>query len=406
MENNLDKLKQRLQVHIPRVRARYKRYDSKYHPPDLGLVIPPQIRARYTAVLGWCGKAVDSLADRLVFKGFKEDNFSLQEIFNLNSPDVFFDSAILSALIASCCFVYIRKDEEGTASLQVIEADKATGMIDPITGLLKEGYAILSTDDLGKPSMEAHFLPDRTDYYVDGKYSQSIDNPAGIPLLVPVIYRPDAVRPFGRSRISRSAEYLQDHAKRTLERADITSEFYSFPQKYVVGLSQDAEPLDKWKATISSMLQFTKDEDGDSPKLGQFSQPSMSPFTEQLRTLASAFAGETGLTLDDLGFITDNPSSAEAIKASHETLRITARKAQRCFGTAFLNVGYVARCLEDGFPYRSNQFYLTKPTWYPVFEPDMATLSGIGDAAIKINQAIPEYFNKDNLSELTGLDHE
>jgi hypothetical protein len=406
MENNLDKLKQRLQVHIPRVRARYKRYDSKYHPPDLGLVIPPQIRARYTAVLGWCGKAVDSLADRLVFKGFKEDNFSLQEIFNLNSPDVFFDSAILSALIASCCFVYIRKDEEGTASLQVIEADKATGMIDPITGLLKEGYAILSTDDLGKPSMEAHFLPDRTDYYVDGKYSQSIDNPAGIPLLVPVIYRPDAVRPFGRSRISRSAEYLQDHAKRTLERADITSEFYSFPQKYVVGLSQDAEPLDKWKATISSMLQFTKDEDGDSPKLGQFSQPSMSPFTEQLRTLASAFAGETGLTLDDLGFITDNPSSAEAIKASHETLRITARKAQRCFGTAFLNVGYVARCLEDGFPYRRNQFYLTKPTWYPVFEPDMATLSGIGDAAIKINQAIPEYFNKDNLSELTGLDHE
>lgn len=406
MENNLDKLKQRLQVHIPRVRARYKRYDSKYHPPDLGLVIPPQIRARYTAVLGWCGKAVDSLADRLVFKGFKEDNFSLQEIFNLNSPDVFFDSAILSALIASCCFVYIRKDEEGTASLQVIEADKATGMIDPITGLLKEGYAILSTDDLGKPSMEAHFLPDRTDYYVDGKYSQSIDNPAGIPLLVPVIYRPDAVRPFGRSRISRSAEYLQDHAKRTLERADITSEFYSFPQKYVVGLSQDAEPLDKWKATISSMLQFTKDEDGDSPKLGQFSQPSMSPFTEQLRTLASAFAGETGLTLDDLGFITENPSSAEAIKASHETLRITARKAQRCFGTAFLNVGYVARCLEDEYPYRRNQFYLTKPTWYPVFEPDMATLSGIGDAAIKINQAIPEYFNKDNLSELTGLDHE
>lgn len=406
MENNLDKLKQRLQVHIPRVQMRYKRYDSKYHPPDLGLVIPPQIRARYTAVLGWCGKAVDSLADRLVFKGFKEDNFNLQDIYNLNSPDVFFDSAILSALIASCCFVYIRKDEEGTASLQVIEADKATGMIDPITGLLKEGYAILSTDDLGKPSMEAHFLPDRTDYYVDGKYSQSIKNPAGIPLLVPVIYRPDAVRPFGRSRISRSAEYLQDHAKRTLERADITSEFYSFPQKYVVGLSQDAEPLDKWKATISSMLQFTKDEDGDSPKLGQFSQPSMSPFTEQLRTLASAFAGETGLTLDDLGFITDNPSSAEAIKASHETLRITARKAQRCFGTAFLNVGYVARCLEDEFPYRRNQFYLTKPTWYPVFEPDMATLSGIGDAAIKINQAIPEYFNKDNLSELTGLDHE
>lgn len=50
---------------------------------------------------------------------------------------------------------------------------------------------------------------------------------------------------------------------------------------------------------------------------------------------AGLFAGETGLTLDDLGFVTDNPSSAEAIKASHENLRLIARKAQRTFGTGF-----------------------------------------------------------------------
>lgn len=162
--------------------------------------------------------------------------------------------------------------------------------------------------------------------------------------------------------------------------------------------------MDKWKATISSMLQFTKDEDGDAPKLGQFTSTSMSPFTEQLKTIASSFAGETGLTLDDLGFVTDNPSSAEAIKASHETLRVTARKAQRCFGSGFLNVGYVARCLADDYNYVRNQFYLTKAKWYPVFEPDMAALSGVGDAAIKINQAVPDYFNKDNLSDFTGLD--
>lgn len=53
-----------------------------------------------------------------------------------------------------------------------------------------------------------------------------------------------------------------------------------------------------------------------------------------------------------------------------------------------------------------NQFYLTKPKWDPVFEPDVATLSGIGDAAIKINQAIPDYFTKDSLSELTGINHD
>lgn len=358
----------------------------------------------YRSSLGWCAKAVDSLADRLVFKEFSNDLFDLNEIFNLNNPDIFFDSAILSALISSCCFIYISMGNEGYPRLQIIEGSEATGVIDPITGLLKVGYAVLDKSENGNPKTEVIFLPDRTDYYFEKELYSSVKNPAGIPLLVPIIYRPDAVRPFGRSRITRASMYFQAHAKRTLERADVTAEFYSFPQKYVVGLSQDAEPLDKWKATVSSMLQFTKDDEGDSPKLGQFSQPSMSPFTEQLRTLASGFAGETGLTLDDLGFITDNPSSAEAIKASHETLRITARKAQRCFGSGFLNVGYVARCLEDGYPYLRNQFYEIKPTWYPVFEPDVTTLSGIGDASIKINQAIPGFFGKDNLSDLTGFD--
>ena len=129
----------------------------------------------------------------------------------------------------------------------------------------------------------------------------------------------------------------------------------------------------------------------------------MSPFTEQLRTAAAGFAGETGLTLDDLGFVSDNPSSSEAIKASHETLRMYARKAQKTFGSGFLNVGYLACCLRDDFTYKRNEFYKLIPKWQPVFEPDAATLSNIGDGAIKINQAIPNFFDEKKLSELTGI---
>lgn len=401
----MEELKKKLNEKKRRVDIKYKLYDCKYNDLDIGITIPPDIRNRYKSVLGWCSKAVDSLADRLIFKEFSNDNFNLNEIFNLNNPDVFFDSAILSALIGSCCFVYISKDKDGMARLQIIEGNNATGKINPITGLLEEGYAILDKDDKGKTILEAHFLKDRTDIYYKNELIESYENKTGIPLLVPIIYRPDAVRPFGRSRITRACIYFQAHAKRTLERSDVTAEFYSFPQKYIVGLSQDAEPLEKWQATISSFLQFSKDEEGQSPKLGQFTQQSMTPFTEMLKTLASGFAGETGLTLDDLGFSSDNPSSAEAIKASHETLRITARKAQRCFGSSFLNVGYVARCLEDDFPYKRNQFYLTKPKWYPIFEPDVSTLSNIGDAAIKINQAVPGFFTKESLSDLTGVNH-
>ncbi len=399
----IEYLRKKLGKHEKRVNLRYKQYDMKYQDADVGITIPPEIRNKYKAVLGWCAKGVDSLADRLVFREFENDNFEINEIFNMNNPDVFFDSVVLSSLIASCSFVYISKGEGDIPRLQVIEASNATGVIDPITGLLEEGYAVLERNNRGEPSLEAYFAAGGTDYYKDGKFDYSIENNVAYPLLVPIIHRPDAVRPFGRSRITRAGMYYQRYAKRTLERADITAEFYSFPQKYVTGLSQDAEVMDTWKATISSMLQFTKDEEGDAPKLGQFTTPSMSPFTEQLRTAAAGFAGETGLTLDDLGFISDNPSSVEAIKASHENLRLAGRKAQRCIGSGLLNVGYLAACLRDNFPYLRSQFYLTKPKWEPLFEADANTLGLVGDGAIKINQAIPGYMTGETIRDLTGI---
>ena len=128
---------------------------------------------------------------------------------------------------------------------------------------------------------------------------------------------------------------------------------------------------------MSTLLTFTRNEEGGETKLGQFPQQSMSPYTEQLRTFAALFAGETGLTLDDLGFVTDNPSSADAIKASHENLRLAARKAQKTFGSGLLNVGFLAACVRDNYSYNRKQFYQTKAAWDPVFEPDAAMLSGI-----------------------------
>lgn len=398
----LSYLRKKLVSVARRAELRYKHYAMKHEDSYIGITIPPQIRQNYQAVLGWCAKGVDSLADRLVFREFEQDDFEVNEIFKINNPDVFFDSVVLSSLIGACSFVYISKDGSDEPRLQVIEAYNATGVINPITGLLNEGYAVLQRNEAGLPLVEAYFTKDWTLYIRNGKVSP-VPNKTGIPLLVPVIHRPDAVRPFGRSRITRSGMYYQSYAKRTLERSDVTAEFYSFPQKYVLGTSQDAEPMDKWKATVSSLLEFTKDDDGDRPTIGQFTTSNMSPFTEQLRTAAAGFAGEMGLTLDDLGFVSDNPSSVEAIKASHENLRLAGRKAQRSLGSGLLNVAYVAACLRDDFPYLREQFINTIPKWEPLFEADATTLTMLGDGVIKINQALPGYITGDTIRDLTGI---
>lgn len=375
----------------------------KYYEAPTGITIPANIRAQYRSTLGWTAKGVDSLADRIVFREFGNDDFNVTEIFNRNNPDIFFDSAILASLIGSCSFIYISKDKDDEVRLQVIESSNATGVIDPITGLLVEGYAVLARDDYGQATLEAYFEPNATHFIPKNGRPYSISNPTDIPLLVPVIHRPDAVRPFGRSRITRAGMYYQKYAKRTLERADITAEFYSWPQKYILGLDPDAEPLEKWQATVSSLLTISASDNGEKPNVGQFSTASMSPFTEQLRTAAAGFAGEMGLTLDDLGFVSDNPSSVEAIKASHENLRLAGRKAQRSLGAGFLNVAYVAACLRDEIRYARSQFVRTKVKWEPLFEADANTMNMIGDGVVKLNQALPGYINAETIRDLTGI---
>lgn len=395
-------LKKKLELKSTRVNLRYKYYDMKEYVPDLRISSPPDLQ-HWMGTLGWCAKAVDSIADRLVFERFENDVLAMNEIFDRNNPDILFDSAILSALISSCCFVYISADEDGFPRLQVIDGANATGIIDPITGLLKEGYAVLERDDRDKVITDAYFEPGMTTIFTNGKETR-ISNPAPAPLLVPVIYRPDAKRPFGHSRISRACMNIMGAAIRTMKRSEISAEFFSFPQKYVTGLSQDAELLNSWSAAMSAMMTFDKDEDGDKPTLGQFQQQSMQPHLEQFRMFASAFAGETGLTLDDLGFPSTNPTSSEAIKSSHESLRLTARKAQRTFGSGFLNAGYLAACVRDEFAFSRGQLGDVKQIWKPVFETAPTALGQIGDAIFKINQAIPGYVNGNTIFEITGIE--
>ena len=385
-----------------RVLLRYKYYNSKDDSYKPSFVIPPNMKSAFRSNVGWCGKAVDSIVDRLVYNGVDNDLFNIGEIFGMNNPSVFFRSAIQSALVAACAFVYVTPDEDGYPRMQVLDAGNATGRMDIITGMLKEGYAVLERGDHDEPITEAYFTHEETQI-ISGGVATVYRNETGYPLLVPVVFRPDAERPFGHSRISRACMSLQEKAKDTLTRADVTAEFYSFPQKYILGMDPEAEPLEKYRASISSFLQFDKDPDGGHPVLGQFNMASMTPHLEQFKLYASAFAGETGLTLDDLGFVSENPSSAEAIKASHDTLVNTIEGAKITLGAGLLNAGFVAACLRDKMDYNRKALYQSSIKWLPTIKADAAMLSAIGDGIIKINQSVPEYFDKASVENLTGI---
>ena len=403
MAQGIGYLKRKLVTKQSRVQTRYRYYEMKECHTPRNLMVPVELRNKFSIKLGWCTKAVDSLADRLQFRGFRNDNLDLTSIYQMNNFDVLADSAILGALITSCDFIYISMDKNGYPRMQVIDGYNATGIMDEITGMLEEGYAVLDRDENDQIISEAYFGKGYTDFYIKGQEPYRIENICSYPLLVPIVYRPDAKRPFGHSRISRACMKYQNNVADTLLNMAICSETNAFVQKYIAGSDPDME-FDSSRAWMSSFLNISASEDGTKPDLGQFQQASLAPYIDEIETQASLFAGEVGLTLDDLGFSKSNPASVDAIRASHENLRLTARKAQRQFGVGFLNAGYLAACLRDDFDYNREVLYETKPIWEPVFEPDANAIGMIGDAAVKVNSAVPGYFNAENLRDLTGID--
>lgn len=399
----IEKMRARLAAKRPRCALRYRFYEQKAAGRSFDLLIPEEMKW-VKPVLGWCTKAVDSVSERLAFDRFKNDIFGLDEIFDMNSRDIFIYDALVSALVTSCSFIYISPGPDGYPRLQVIDGTNATGELDPQTRLLREGYAILERDEYGQVKTEAYFTAEET-VIIEGGLTGAvthIPNAAGYPLLVPVINKPDAHRPFGHSRITRACMEHQASAFRTLKLGEVSAAFYSNPQKYVSGLEPDAEFNGRY-ASVASFVRFDRDENGDKPTTGQYTAQTMSPYNDRLRTIAGNFAAETGLTLNDLGFYTENPSTAEAINAAHEPLFCAIKKMQELFSPCLLNVGMVAACLRDRQHYERYIFRTVKPAWYPAERTSPSTLGAVGDAVYKLNEASPGFIGEDNMKKLTGL---
>lgn len=366
------------------IRRKYECYEQKHSSLDPSPIVPVAEKNNYNSTLGWCTQAVDDLANRLIVDSLENDNYGMWDIFEMNNRDILFDSAFRSSLISACSFVYVIESDDGI-QLQLIDGRNATGTIDPSTFLLKEGYAVLDVDDNNIPVLEAYFLPTETVYFDKRKKAEiHIANPTGYPLLVPIIYRPDADRrPFGQSRISKAMMDIQDKARYTITCMEVAREFGAFPQKYVVGLSQDAE-FDTVKNAYKTILAIDKDGDGDKPVVGQFTQISLSSYLAQLQEYRAEFDKAAGLD-------------------AKEHLEIIATGAQRTFGSGLLNVGLVSASLRDQTRYSRTLLHNTNVIWKPIYAMDTQSISTFGDGIIKINQAVPDAISAKTIQLLTGL---
>jgi hypothetical protein len=367
----------------PRNMLRSVYFDGKAPLKDLGISLPPQLRSM-EVVLGWPEKAVRTLAHRNVFDGFvhpeqTEDPFGLSEILVDNDFELELPQAIVSTYKHSCSFLTVTRGDVQSGDPDVLilprSAEWSSATWDKRRRRVSAALAVTSADEAGEPTSFTVYLPDAVLMFTrspGGVWSTDrMRSRVGEVLVEPLRFDPQLDRPFGRSRISRAVMSITDRGIRTVARSEVGAEFFTAPQRYVLGADEDAwSGTNKWQAIVGRFLALSKDEDGDTPSVGQFQQMTMQPHMDQLRSIAAQFASETALDLSQLGIVQDNPSSAEAIYAAKEPLIIEARAANRVFGASLVKVAQKAVMLRDGMTSLSPELRRLMAKWTP---PEVAS---------------------------------
>ncbi len=344
----------------PRNLVRSMYFDGKMPLKPTGN-IPAEAMQRIAAVSDWPEKAVSSLAERSVFEGFVtpgglQDPFELAGVLDANRFDLELPQAITSAYKHSCSFITTALGDVQSGDPEVVvmarSAEWSTAKWDKRRRAVSAALTLKDWDASGQPSSMDVFLPDvvlsMTKRPSGAWVTERRVNALGEVLVEPLTYDPQIDRPFGRSRISRPVMNITDHALTTIVRTEISADFYAAPRMMALGVTKDAFADGKWQAAIDRWFAITKDEDGDTPTVQQFPQMTMQPLTELYRMYATQFSGATGVPVANLGIVTDNPPSAEALYADDRRLVNTAKRQNRIMGSALRRVAQKVVRLREG----------------------------------------------------------
>lgn len=407
-KKQVDFLLDRLRKKSVNVRIKYQYYNAENSYVDFGISVPVKMMNSKPGI-GWASRAVNTLSDRVVFDGFANDTFGINELFDEINAKRVLNKAKKDAHIAGVSFVAISETPNGVALIP-FTASEATGVVDDNTGLLSYGLAVLSWtgDDalaqssVSEPKDYVVFTPEATTIYKNKKIDSITKNPTGRTMLHALTHGATASQPLGRSRITKTVRRIVQEVARVKRRYEIAGEFYSTPQRWVLGTEQDftQEQKNKLDSTIGKAWVFSKDDDGDKPEIGQLAQMSINQFEDNKKGLARDFCAETALTLRNLGYETANPTSAESLSAMSDDLLLEARASQDEMGEQIKQIAISIRLTLNKSDKVPEDLENIKAAWRPIFQVDVGAA---GDAVYKLIQAMPELAGSVQIYQMLGM---
>jgi hypothetical protein len=385
---------------------------------DLGISIPPQLKGLHT-VIGWPRIGVEALEQRLDLEAFRwADGADSSELEDIAQANDLYDEASLAHLDA---LTYGREyvtvgsaDTDDAPPIITFESPlDMTLMWDarlrmPLYGLreCQDRFDFgLSPDD----RLVSLYLPMQTIYAVESESGgwEVIDRDMhglGMPPVLRMANRQRTADRVGKSEITPEVMSITDAACRRLMGIEVQAEFFGAPARYILGASesafQDAEGNAKsaWETYIGRVLALERDEDGQVPTVGTFPAHDPSGQTKIIDLYARIMATQLGLPPHMLGYTSDNPASADAIRSSEAMLVKKAERRIRRFGATHREAMRLALWVRDGEP--PDKARRIETVWR---NPATPTIAAQTDAAVKLAQAGIIPADSDVLLEMAGL---
>lgn len=388
-------------------------YEGKNALKDFGISVPPQMQRAFTP-LQEIAKGVHAMTDRSQFEGFvtssgSDDPFGLAGTLYENEFEAEFPMAITSSAIHACSFLTVSTGDASSGEPEYVltarSAETSAAVWDSVRRTLAGFLAIMATDETGPIEM-VMFTPERVYSIakVAGKWQAPyIRNPLGEVSAVRLPLQPRLLRPFGVSRITRTAMGLTDAMLRTMLRAEVSAEFYSADKYWLFGA--DVTKFvgdDKWSAVMGRMNAVDVDTAaGDKVDIQRFSGSSPQPHIELMRMFKGEFAEDQQLEVKWAD--ASNPSSADAIYAAKEELIMKTRSANRTWGANAAKAMAMIVKLRDGRDSSSEELRSLTARFT---DPAIVSPSSRADAFSKLSASIPGFGTSEVGMEFAGLSRE
>lgn len=317
---------------------RTKYVDDKKRLDKIGFSVPPHM-VDFQTPIGWARKGIITPASRIRPDGFTLPRQSalLDEIHGA-FEDTHYAAvermAIESSLQHGVSFVFVTPGDEILGEPEVIvsarTALEGTAEVDPRTNRVLSALEFISGTEylLYVPGLTLSVQRTDREWMVTREHV----GVEGFVPCVPYVWGWSLSRPFGRSRVTRPLMGYIDRGVRTMLRQEVTAEFFSAPQRTLLGAEEEhftdpktgerVSPLDALIGGVWALPSVRDEETGDliKPTLEQLQQASMQPHSEMLRTIGLMVSSELSMPVAYLGIIHDNPSSADAILASESDM--------------------------------------------------------------------------------------